>query len=108
MRGWPPAASRANPAWWCSNAASAWSRCGALAAGGMFFWVELPDSLDAVALLPKAVDAGMAFVPGSPFYCHAPARNTLRLSFVTVAPSLIDQGVATLGRVLRQAPEARP
>jgi len=77
-------------------------------AGGMFFWVELPDSLDAVALLPKAVDAGMAFVPGSPFYCHAPARNTLRLSFVTVAPSLIDRGVAALGRVLRQALEARP
>ncbi len=71
-------------------------------AGGMFFWVELPDGLDAAALLPQAVDAGMAYVPGAPFYCHAPRLNTLRLSFVTVAPPLIDQGVAALGRVLRR------
>ncbi len=77
-------------------------------AGGMFFWVELPPQLDAVALLPKAVDAGMAYVPGAPFYCHAPRLNTLRLSFVTVAPPQIEQGVAALGRVLRAALEARP
>ena len=76
-------------------------------AGGMFFWVELPNGLDAVALLPKAVEAGMAFVPGAPFYCHAPRLNTLRLSFVTVAPPLIDQGVAALGRVLAAAIGAR-
>ena len=69
-------------------------------AGGMFFWVELPEGLDAMALLPQAVDAGMAYVPGAPFYCQRAAPNTLRLSFVTVAPPLIEQGVAALGRVL--------
>ena len=72
-------------------------------AGGMFFWVELPDDLDATALLPQAVEAGMAYVPGAPFYCDAPRANTLRLSFVTVSPLLIEQGVAALGRVLREA-----
>ena len=72
-------------------------------AGGMFFWVELPDDLDATALLPQAVEAGMAYVPGAPFYCDAPRANTLRLSFVTVSPPLIEQGVAALGRVLREA-----
>jgi 2-aminoadipate transaminase len=77
-------------------------------AGGMFFWVELPDGLDATALLPQAVDAGMAYVPGAPFYCSAPRNNTLRLSFVTVAPPQIQQGVAALGRVLAAALEARP
>jgi len=77
-------------------------------AGGMFFWVELPAQLDAVALLPKAVAAGMAYVPGAPFYCHAPRLNTLRLRFVTLAPAQIEQGVAALGRVLRDALEARP
>jgi 2-aminoadipate transaminase len=77
-------------------------------AGGMFFWVELPPQLDAVALLPKAVEAGMAYVPGAPFYCHAPRLNTLRLSFVTVAPPQIEQGVAALGRVLANALEGRP
>jgi 2-aminoadipate transaminase len=72
-------------------------------AGGMFFWVELPPALDATALLPQAVAAGMAFVPGAPFYCLAPRNNTLRLSFVTVAPPQIEQAVAALGRVLAAA-----
>jgi 2-aminoadipate transaminase len=77
-------------------------------AGGMFFWVELPAALDAAALLPQAVAAGVAYVPGLPFYCSAPRANTLRLSFVTVAPPLIEQGVAALGRVLGAALGARP
>jgi 2-aminoadipate transaminase len=76
-------------------------------AGGMFFWVELPPALDAVALLPQAVEAGMAYVPGAPFYCHAPQAHTLRLSFVTVAPAQIEQAVAALGGVLRRALEAQ-
>ena len=42
-------------------------------AGGMFFWVELPAGLDATALLPQAVAAGVAYVPGAPFYCGARA-----------------------------------
>ena len=69
--------------------------------GGMFFWIELPAHIDATALLPKAVEAGMAFVPGSTFFPHGGHANTLRLSFVTVAPDVIDQGVAALGQVLR-------
>jgi 2-aminoadipate transaminase len=77
-------------------------------AGGMFFWVELPEDLDATELLPQAVAAGMAYVPGAPFYCRAPRCNTLRLSFVTVAPPQIEQAVAALGRVLAAAIEARP
>ena len=76
-------------------------------AGGMFFWVELPTGMDATVLLPQAVDAGMAYVPGAPFYCHAPRANTLRLSFVTVAPAQIEQAVAALGGVLRHALEAQ-
>lgn len=71
--------------------------------GGMFFWVTLPAHLDATALLPRAVEAGMAYVPGSPFYPQGGHANTLRLSFVTVPPGLIAQGVAALGQVLRAA-----
>jgi 2-aminoadipate transaminase len=70
--------------------------------GGMFFWVELPAGLDATALLPKAVEAGMAFVPGAAFYCRDARPNTLRLSFVTVPPALIEQGIAALAQVLKQ------
>jgi 2-aminoadipate transaminase len=71
--------------------------------GGMFFWIELPEPIDAVALLPKAVDAGMAYVPGAAFYAGAPRKNTLRLSFVTSPPEKIEQGVAALARVLKAA-----
>ncbi|HEY6132583.1 MAG TPA: PLP-dependent aminotransferase family protein [Rubrivivax sp.] len=71
--------------------------------GGMFFWLELPAGLDAMALLPQAVEAGMAFVPGEPFFADAPRRNTLRLSFVTVAADRIEAGVAALAAVLRRA-----
>ncbi|MCA0175610.1 MAG: PLP-dependent aminotransferase family protein [Proteobacteria bacterium] len=71
--------------------------------GGMFFWVRLPEGLDAIALLEPAVAAGMAYVPGTPFYAGEPDARTLRLSFVTLTPAQIEQGVATLGRVLREA-----
>jgi 2-aminoadipate transaminase len=76
--------------------------------GGMFFWIRLPEGMDAMALLPLAVDAGIAFVPGSAFYAQNPDPRTLRLSFVTLTPSQITEGVATLGRVLRQAHEDAP
>jgi 2-aminoadipate transaminase len=72
-------------------------------AGGMFFWVELPAGLDAMALLPQAVAAGVAYVPGSAFYCAQPTANTLRLSFVTVPPERIAEGVAVLGRLFNEA-----
>jgi len=71
--------------------------------GGMFFWVRLPEGLDAMALLPLAVEAGIAFVPGAAFYAHAPDPRCLRLSFVTLNPAQIAEGVAILGRVLHEA-----
>ncbi len=71
--------------------------------GGMFFWVTLPDGLDATALLPRAVEAGVAYVPGATFFASGPQQHTLRLSFVTVAPDAIRDGVARLGRVLKEA-----
>jgi 2-aminoadipate transaminase len=74
--------------------------------GGMFFWVRLPEGIDAMALLPRAVEAGIAFVPGAAFYAHAPDPRTLRLSFVTLAPEAIADGVAVLGRVIREQLEA--
>ncbi|WP_088278892.1 PLP-dependent aminotransferase family protein [Ideonella sp. A 288] len=70
--------------------------------GGMFFWVRLPAGCDAMALLPKAVAAGIAYVPGAAFYAHAPDPRTLRLSFVTLSPADIADAVALLGGVLRE------
>ncbi|MCU7374153.1 PLP-dependent aminotransferase family protein [Paucibacter sp. O1-1] len=72
-------------------------------AGGMFFWIRLPEGFDAMALLPLAVEAGIAYVPGAAFYAHKPDPRSLRLSFVTLTPELITEGVGILGRVLREA-----
>jgi len=71
--------------------------------GGMFFWVELPQGLDATALLPDAVERGMAYVPGAAFFADHPRANTLRLSFVTVAPAQIEQGIVALAQTLAAA-----
>ena len=77
-------------------------------AGGMFFWLRLPAGCDALALLPQAVAAGIAYVPGSAFYAHAADPRSLRLSFVTLAPADIADAVATLGRELRAHLDGTP
>jgi len=68
--------------------------------GGMFIWVTLPGQIDAMKLLDQAIAAKVAFVPGAPFYANEPATNTLRLSFVTVPPARIREGVAILGKLI--------
>jgi 2-aminoadipate transaminase len=71
--------------------------------GGMFFWLRLPAGMDAMQLLDRAVEAGVAYVPGAPFYAHTPDPRALRLSFVTLSPADIADGVAALGQVLHEA-----
>ena len=70
--------------------------------GGMFCWIRLPAGCDAVALLPQAVEQGIAFVPGAAFYARQPDARTVRLSFVTLTPDEIRTAVATLGALLRR------
>ena len=69
--------------------------------GGMFLWVCLPQGMDAQKLLPTAVERGMAFVPGEPFYADDAQSNTLRLSYVTVTPQQIREGIAALAAAIR-------
>ncbi len=71
--------------------------------GGMFFWLRLPEGFDAMPLLEKAVEAGVAFVPGAPFFAADPDPRTMRLSFVTLTVAQIQEAVAILGRVLAEA-----
>jgi 2-aminoadipate transaminase len=69
-------------------------------AGGMFLWARLPKGMRAVDLLPKAVEQGVAFVPGAPFYANHGDPRTLRLSFVTPSVEEIRRGVAALARAI--------
>ena len=71
-------------------------------AGGMFLWARLPAGMDAVQLLPHAVEKNVAFVPGAAFYAAHPVQETLRLSFVTSTVEQIRTGVAALAQTIRE------
>jgi 2-aminoadipate transaminase len=68
--------------------------------GGMFIWVTLPKHIDSMKLLEEAIAEHVAFVPGAPFYANVAEHNTLRLSFVTVPPDRIRDGIARLGKLI--------
>ena len=70
--------------------------------GGMFLWARLPKGMNAVDLLPKAVDKGVAFVPGAAFYANDADPRTMRLSFVTSTVEQINRGVAALAEAVRE------
>ncbi|MCK9214765.1 MAG: PLP-dependent aminotransferase family protein [Rhodoferax sp.] len=70
-------------------------------AGGMFLWARLPKGMNAVDLLPFAVEQGVAFVPGAPFYADHGDERTLRLSFVTPSVDEIHRGVAALAVAMK-------
>ncbi|MGZ5195816.1 MAG: aminotransferase-like domain-containing protein [Ramlibacter sp.] len=69
--------------------------------GGMFLWVRLPRGMSAIDLLPKAVEKGVAFVPGTPFYAGDADPRCLRLSFVTATVDQIDTGIGALAAAIR-------
>jgi len=69
--------------------------------GGMFVWVTLPEHIDTSKLIDEAIAQHVAFVPGAPFYANEPARNTLRLSFVTVPQDRIRSGIEILGKLIK-------
>ena len=71
--------------------------------GGMFLWVQLPKGLKAIPLLAKAVEKGVAFVPGSAFYAGDPNESTLRLSFVTATVDQINTGMSALAAAIRES-----
>jgi 2-aminoadipate transaminase len=68
--------------------------------GGLFLWVILPEALDAAAVLIKAVESKVAFVPGAAFHADGSGHNTLRLNFSNAQPAQIETGIRRLGRVL--------
>ncbi|MBP6418650.1 MAG: PLP-dependent aminotransferase family protein, partial [Giesbergeria sp.] len=72
--------------------------------GGLFFWLRLTGAggkeTDGAQLAKRAIEQGVAFVPGAPFYCAQPDPATLRLSFATADVAKIQEGVARLAKAL--------
>ncbi len=72
--------------------------------GGLFVWARLTGAGGKVAdgnvFAKRAIEQGVAFVPGTPFFCANPDHATLRLSFATVGVDKIREGVARLAQAL--------
>lgn len=70
--------------------------------GGLFLWVRLPDGMDSGAMLRRAVDEGIMYVPGQPFHADGSGRNTMRLNFSYPSLEEIREGIARLARLVRR------
>jgi DNA-binding transcriptional MocR family regulator len=69
-------------------------------AGGFYVWLTLPEGLDATVMLPRAVTARVAYVPGTAFYADGFGTRQMRLSFCYPTPERIVEGIKRLSEVL--------
>lgn len=72
--------------------------------GGLFFWARLTGKggklSEASVFAKRAIEQGVAFVPGAPFFAANPDMATFRLSFATADIEKIKEGVARLGKAI--------
>ncbi len=78
---------------------AAWNR----PEGGYFLWLDLPDGVDAAALLERGNEAGVTFVKGSDFYLDGGGSNAARLAFSFATAEEIGVGVERLAGLVREA-----
>jgi len=69
--------------------------------GGFYVWVTLPPEIDTTALMPKAIVAKVAYVPGTAFFADGFGSWSLRLSYCFPTPERIRDGVKALGGVIK-------
>lgn len=76
--------------------------------GGLFLWARVPEGIDTVELLRKAVEAKVAYVPGVNFYPHEDGGfNAMRLNFSNAKPDMIVEGIRRLGELIKREMTAR-
>ncbi len=75
--------------------------------GGYFLWLDLAEGTDTSALLAEAKGEGVAFVAGPDFMIDG-GQNSLRLSFASVPPEQIPEGVARIARALERVRAGSP
>ena len=70
--------------------------------GGLFLWLSLPEGVDSLKVLDDAIAAKVAFVPGTAFYADGGGHNSMRLTFASTPPDLIEEGIRRLAKVLEK------
>jgi 2-aminoadipate transaminase len=71
--------------------------------GGLFVWLTLPNGRSAEEMLTAAVDEGVAYVAGGPFFVDDTGASTMRLTFAKESPEKIVEGVKRLARATRMS-----
>jgi 2-aminoadipate transaminase len=71
-------------------------------AGGFFIMVTLPEGMDSIELLQKAVELGVVFIPGEAFHLDGVGGNTLRLSFSRYQPEMLDEAIHRLAQAINE------
>jgi len=75
--------------------------------GGFYVWVNLPPEIDTKAMMPKAIVAKVAYVPGTAFYADGFGTWAMRLSYCHPTPERIREGIKALGGVVKSEIERR-
>jgi 2-aminoadipate transaminase len=75
--------------------------------GGFYVWLTLPHGVNAKAMLPRAVTARVAYVPGTAFFADGFGSSAMRLSFCYPTPERIREGVRRLAGVIEEEMELR-
>ncbi len=70
--------------------------------GGLFIFAYLPEGLDTKAMLPEAIERGVAYVPGASFFAEGGGENTMRLNFSYPSKEQIREGIRRLGLLIRE------
>ncbi|OIQ77138.1 2-aminoadipate transaminase [mine drainage metagenome] len=75
--------------------------------GGFYVWATLPEGIDTKAMLPRAVTARVAYVPGTAFYADGFGTWSMRLSYCYPTPERIQEGIRRLAGVIDEEIELR-
>ena len=74
----------------------------AMPAGGLFFWLKLREHDATRAVLDRALELGVAFMPGEAFFAQpAEGRQYLRLNYSRSTPEEMERGLAALAACIR-------
>ncbi|MCL4811208.1 MAG: PLP-dependent aminotransferase family protein [Vicinamibacteraceae bacterium] len=80
----------------------------AIPRGGFFLWASLPEGVDTMKMLDRAMRHRVIYVAGSPFFVDGSGQQTLRLAFSFVQPARLVEGVERLSTAIMEELETIP
>jgi 2-aminoadipate transaminase len=75
--------------------------------GGLFLWIELPQSINARELLTRYLERNVAFVPGGSFFPNGGHEHTMRINFSNMPDEKVEMGLSILGEEIRRMVERK-